>query len=202
MAAGLGIYSRVIAILKVGLPLVAVAMLAALFLISNEEAPSGDLVFSPADLDALGEGMQITEPVFSGETDARDRFRFTAARVTPDGVPPAQAEVEMLAGRIDFADGRSLDLQAETARLDLGSRRIALAGAVELISGDGYAFTADRAEADLRTGGLVAQGAVDVDGPMGRIGSDRLTITTGAEGRVLLFEDGVSLVYDPPVAAE
>ena len=54
MPLGPDLYSRVVAILKVGLPLTAVAMLAGLFLNSQDRRGGGELVFSPADLELLG----------------------------------------------------------------------------------------------------------------------------------------------------
>lgn len=202
-AAGPGFHSRLVAILKVGLPLIAVAMLAGLFLGSERPRGGGDLVFSPADLAALGQGMRVTEPVFSGTTDAGDRFRFTAAEVTPDAAPPTRAAIDDLSGRIDFADGRGVDVRADTGDLDLSGQALALEGDVRLDSDDGYSFAARRVDVDLRAGGLVATGDVGGVGPMGTIDATRLTVSPPDEnggGRKFLFEEAVRVVYDPATA--
>jgi lipopolysaccharide export system protein LptC len=201
--AGPGLYSRAVAILKVGLPLIAIAMLAGLFVTSEGPRGGGELVFSPADLAALGQGMRVTKPVFSGVTDAGDRFRFTAAEVTPDAAPPTRAAIDALAGRIDFADGRGVDVRARTGDLDLRAQSLRLEGEVALDSDDGYAFDADRVDVDLRAGSMVATGGVGGDGPMGRIDARTLTVSPPAEagvGRRFLFEDAVRVVYDPAAA--
>lgn len=198
--AGPGLYSRVVAVLKVGLPLIALAMLAGLFLISDDRRPRGDLVFSPADVAALGAGLTVSRPVFSGATAELDRFRFTAETVVPDAAPPTRAAIEALSGRIDFAGGGGLDLVASTGEIELATRRLTLTGAVRVDTDDGYVFRADRAELDLAAGGLVATGAVSGDGPMGRIEASRLTVTTpdgDAAARRFLFEDAVRVLYDP-----
>ncbi len=200
MATGLGLYSRAVSVLKVGLPLVALAMLAALFLVSDDERATGDLAFSPGDLAALGQGMRVTAPVFSGVTEALDRFRFTAAAVVPDAAPPTRAVIDTLAGRIDFADGQGVDLRAETGDLDLGTQRMTLRGAVRLVTADGYSFGAEQVDVDLKVGGLTATGAIRGGGPMGRIASGRLTVSGPVNpggARMFLFEDAVRLVYDP-----
>jgi lipopolysaccharide export system protein LptC len=205
MATGPGLYSRVVAILKVGLPLVAVAMLAALFLVSDDTRRTGELAFSPADLAALGSGMRVTGPVFSGVTEAMDRFRFTAAEVVPDAAPPTRAAIDRLEGRIDFADGRGVDLSAARGNLDLETQRMDLSGAVRVDSADGYSFGAERVDLDLRAGGLTATGAVEGEGPMGRIDSRRLTVSEPRDeggARTFLFEEDVRLVYDPPGTGE
>ncbi|MBP7001637.1 hypothetical protein [Amaricoccus sp.] len=202
-AAGPGLYSRLVAILKVGLPLVAIAMLAGLFLGSERPRGGGELVFSPADLAALGSGMRVSAPVFSGVTDAGDRFRFTAAEVTPDAAPPTRAAIDALAGRIDFADGRGVDVRADDGDLDLHSQALKLEGDVRLRSDDGYAFAARRVDVDLRAGGMVATGEVGGEGPMGTIAAGRLTVTppeAEGGGRKFLFEEAVRVVYDPATA--
>ncbi|MBA3325782.1 MAG: hypothetical protein H0T41_11165 [Rhodobacteraceae bacterium] len=201
MAVGPGLYSRIVAVLKVGLPLIAVAMLAGLFFISDDGRTEGELVFSPADLAALGEGMRVTRPVFSGVTDAADRFRFTAREVMPDAAPPTRAEIVALEGRIDFAEGPGVDLSAATGTLDLESQVLTLAGPVRVTTTDGYDFAAERVKVDLAAGGMRAAGSVAGAGPMGRIDAARLTVTTpegGGGAHMFLFEEDVRLVYDPP----
>lgn len=201
MAVGPGLHSRVVAILKVGLPLVAVAMLAPLFLISTETRTEGRrIVFSDADLAALGSGMRVTSPVFSGETAEDDRFRFSAAVVTPDAAPPTRAEIATLSGEIDFVDGPTMRLAAAAASLDIEARRMTLRGPVSLSTSDGYAFVAEEVRLDLGAGAMEAEGAVEGAGPMGRIASGRLSVSPPVghdDARTFLFQDDVRLVYDP-----
>lgn len=196
-----GLHSRIVAILKVGLPLIAVAMLAGLFLNGEDRGTGGELVFSPADLALLGEGMRVAGPVFSGVTEGLDRFRFTAVAVTPDAAPPTRAGIETLAGRIDFASGQQVDIEAATGDVDLETRVMRLGGGVRVTSAEGYVFTADTADLDFRAGGLAARGSVEGTGPMGRIDAGRLSVSPPrgeAKARTFLFQDNVRVVYDPP----
>jgi lipopolysaccharide export system protein LptC len=200
VARGPGLYSRIVAILKVGLPLVALGLLAGLFLISTEDEIDGNLVFSEADLEALDSGMQVTRPTFTGSSRDNDRFRFTADRVVPDAAPPTRAHIVDLAGRIDFAGGPTVDVAAPEAALDLDTNVLELAGRVTLDSSDGYHVVSDRMTVDLRAGSLAAKGDVVGEGPMGRIDSETMRVDP-AEGedadRRFSFGDGVRLVYDP-----
>lgn len=201
MHVGPGLYSRFVAILKVGLPLIAVAMLAGLFLNSEARRGGGELVFSPADLALLGEGMRVTGPVFSGVTDAQDRFRFTADAVTPDAAPPTRAGIETLTGVIDFANGQKMDISARGGEIEIESRKMTLRGAVRVETSDGYVFSADVARLDFAAGDLSAEGAVSGDGPIGRIDAGRLTVSPPSgerADRTFLFQDNVRVVYDPP----
>ncbi len=209
MPSGPGLYSRLVAVLKVGLPLIALAMLAGLFLISEDRRPGGELVFSEADLKALGEGLRVTGPVFSGMTEANDRFRFTAAAVVPDAAPPTRAEIDTLSGRIDLANGLGIDLSAERGAIDLATQVMDLAGSVRVVTTDGYDFAADTVSVDLAGGGLEAQGAVAGSGPMGDIVADALSVSPPSEdgggrggARRFHFKDNVRLLYHPPVEGE
>ena len=85
-------------------------MLAALFLIQTEDRlGAGELVFSRADLAALGSGLRVTNPIFTGATESEDRFRFTAEVVVPDAAPPTRAAITAPAGELDCGGGPTID---------------------------------------------------------------------------------------------
>jgi lipopolysaccharide export system protein LptC len=191
-------YSRLVGVLKIGLPLLALVLLTSMFVVQTEDDFSGGIVFGEADLEQLGQGLRITEPVLTGTTREDDPFRFTAELVIPDAAPPARAEVRVLDGRIDFRGGPSVSLRAPEAAIDLETDVMLLSGRVTVESDDGYQLTADRMRIDLASGEAVAEGAVDGLGPMGAITSETLTITPAKDGsgrRVFSFGSGVRLVY-------
>jgi lipopolysaccharide export system protein LptC len=205
MPVGPGLYSRMVAILKVSLPLVALGLLAALFLIQTDERLGGELVFSKGDIAALGTGQRITDAIFSGTTRDEDRFRFVAAQVIPDAAPPTRAAITTLSGGIDFAGGLSVKVQAASGDLDIPAQRLGLSGDVQIETSDGYRMAADAVMLDLRDGTLSAGDAVETEGPMGRIDSRTLSIVPadgGGQARLFSFGDGVRLVYDPRAIAD
>lgn len=205
VAVGAGFHSRAVAILKVGLPLVALGLLSALFLIPYEDGPRGELVFTKGDMAALGSGLRISGPTFTGVTRGEDRFRFTADLVVPDAAPPTRASISNLSGNVEFTSGLRVDLTAETAEADIEGQRLELLGDVGIETSDGYKATAPRMDLDLRSGVLEAAGPVEAHGPMGEIvaGSLRIAPGTGAgAGRMISFGNGVRLVYRPPGGAE
>ena len=120
------LYSRFVAALKLVLPLTAAGLLASLFLNRPVDDTGSEIVFTTADIDALGSGLQISNPTFTGTTRSNDRFLFTASVVTPDNAPPTKAEISALQGQIDFENGSSLEVSANTATLDLNEQHLAL----------------------------------------------------------------------------
>ena len=194
------LYSRFVTVLKVGLPLVALAMLSALFLIQNDDGPGGTITFSRGDMEALGDGLRVTNPTLTGSTRGEDRFRFSAEIVVPDAAPPTRATLSGLDGRIDFTDGSAVDIAARSGEIDLDAQGLSLTDAVRIATSQGLEVTSDDVSVDLRLGVLEARGGVVTEGPMGRINSDTLRIEPSpdaAEARVITFGNGVRLVYDP-----
>ncbi len=195
-----GLHTRVVSVLKVGLPLVALGLLAALFLVQPDDRIGG-VVFSRGDVAALGSGLKVTNPIFTGTTRGSDSFRFTAAVVVPDAAPPKRAAITDLDGTIDLHQGPRVSLKAATGDLDIPTQRLDISGAVVITTSDGYRLTTDRATLDLKAGTMIAGYKVVGTGPFGEITSGTLQVSpasdTGNE-RHFSFGDGVRLLYDPP----
>jgi lipopolysaccharide export system protein LptC len=209
MPVGPGLYSRIVMVLKVALPLVAVGMLSALFLIQPDDRIGGDLVFSRGDLAALGSGLRISDATFSGTTRGEASFSFLAAAVVPDAAPPTYAEITDITGAIDMADGPMVEVRAERGALDIAAQRLELAGEVAIETSDGYSIYAETVTLDLRAGTMTAGEPVLTEGPLGRIEARTLTVTpavaTGeaaGDARRFSFGNDVRVLYDPPSPAE
>jgi lipopolysaccharide export system protein LptC len=201
MATGPGVYSQIVAVLKVGLPLIAIGLLSALFFGPGEDRGDGGVVFSEGDVEALGGGLRVSNPTFTGTTSGGDRFRFTAELVVPDAAPPERAAITRPAGTLELAGGPSVTLEAADGDLHIPSERLDLSGAVRIETSDGYRIAADKATIDLRAGSLIAGDAVESTGPLGRIDSGSLRVAPAAaegEARRFSFGNGVRLLYDPP----
>ncbi len=205
MAVAPDLYSRFVVILKVALPLVALGMLSALFLIQTDDRlGGGELVFSRGDLAALGSGLRVSDATFSGTTRGDDRFRFTAELVRPDAAPPTRADVTGISGTIDLLDGPSVSMRAPGGSLDIASENLTLTGEVGIETSDGYRIRTGAVAIDLRAGTLQSGEPVTGEGPLGRIDAGSLEISpaaTGIDARRFFFGNGVRVVYDPPAPA-
>lgn len=207
--------SRLVTILKVGLPLVALAMLSALFFIqSDDRLEGGALVFTKGDMDALGSGLRVTNPTLTGTSQRNDRFRFTADLVVPDAAPPTRADMTRIAGEIELSDGPTVTLGAPAAALDIKQQHISLTGPVQIDTSDGYEMRTAAMTVDLNRGILEAKDSVESEGPLGRITSGSLRIESGAPAKpgaagtgsapartnthLIFFGNGVRVLYDPP----
>ncbi|SDX73042.1 lipopolysaccharide export system protein LptC [Albimonas donghaensis] len=217
---GSGGYSRLVRWAKIGLPLLALALLSALFLIPQDKAFEGGLVYSTADLISLGEGLQVTNPRIEGATATGEPFVVEADSATPDGPDPSEVELSRVRGVFEQAGGaaasasggRDIRLLADTGVLRPRDQALSLTGAVRLETSDGYVVTTDRITADLRAGRAEAPGPVEAIGPQGSIASGSFraerrqgdpaaaaeaTLGAPGPGDYLWFENGVRVVWKP-----
>ena len=78
-------YSRMVALLKVLLPLAALALLSTLFLISRGVNIEATIPFADHEIEERMRGQQITAPFFSGTTAQGDEITVTASIARPGG---------------------------------------------------------------------------------------------------------------------
>lgn len=183
--------------LKIILPLIALALLSTLFLLSRPKDVGRDILFADPSLGDRAERQQVTAPVFSAVSNQGDliTLRARSARPQQDGVIVAE-DVDVLFG---LTDQSQIILNADTATLDQPNDAIVLKGGVRIVSTTGYELMTAGLRANI--GDLYAESLDSITGlgPAGRFTAGKLMIIGGeTEGQTrLVFTDGVKLVYDP-----
>lgn len=191
-------YSRVVAFLKVLLPLAALALLSTLFLLSRSVDPTSTLPFSEAEVEARLSGQQITRPFFAGVTDRGDRITLAAEMARPE-TEAGPASAEGITARISPASGGLLTVEADAGRADTGSGSAEFVGNVRFRSSTGYELTSDLIRTALDEVDLRSPGPVRGTGPLGQLDAGAMEITGQGDANVtrMLFKNGVKLVYEP-----
>lgn len=198
-------YSRFVATLKVGLPLSALALLLSVFMLGTRDDAPGGLTFSAADLQALGTGMQVKQPRFSGASLDGDIYDFQADAVIPHDTSLEFADINALTGTIQFRDGRSITIAADVAEIEFATERITLKDNILIESSDGYTAQSDKVLMDLKKGRVVGEGSVAASGPFGDISSRKLLIQSDqtnslenlAKDALMTFIGDVELRFQP-----
>ena len=93
-------YSRLIAWLKVLLPVLALVLLSTMFLIARTIDPNRALAYAKVNLDNLTRSQRVSAPRFSGVTEDGAALSFSASTAEPDPDDPASFSVILA---IDFA---------------------------------------------------------------------------------------------------
>jgi lipopolysaccharide export system protein LptC len=198
----LDFYSRLIALLKVLLPVTALAILSALFLLSRGTTTVPTLPFAESEVAARTKGQQVTAPFFSGTTENGDLIRLTAATArlpesNEDGTPATATELSAV---IDMAgSGDRIMIDSALGEIPIDGQVAHFRGGVRIRTGTGYDIRTDELHSRMDRIEGEAPGAVEADGPPGRLTAGALSFTArNGDGPVhMLFKNGVRLVYDP-----
>ncbi|MDE4134329.1 LPS export ABC transporter periplasmic protein LptC [Phaeobacter sp. QD34_3] len=192
-------YSRMVAYLKVLLPLTALALLSTLFLISRGIDTDAVIPFAQKEIEERMRGQQITGPFFSGTTADGDEIMVTASVARPGSSSGNGAMASDLEAVIRMAQGGRMTLVAETGTIHPGQDMARFTGNVRLTSVDELVVETEELETSLSSLRVQSPGAVRATGPMGTLTAGQMLITAQSEGAPvqMLFKNRVKLVYDP-----
>ena len=194
-------YSRVVAFLKVMLPLCALGLLSTLFLLSRNVGgnTTATIPFAKVELEQRAREQQITAPFFSGRTSEGHLVRFTADRALPDTENQRNSVAEKMDARIDLTDGSRLTFSADTAQVNSKTHMATLMGGVLINSSNGYTIRTDVLSSHMQELHAHSPGKITGTGPAGDFEAGEMVITQpeDAEEATLFFTKGVKLIYTP-----
>lgn len=192
-------YSRLVAWLKLLLPLAALALLSSLFLLARTVDPTQAISSADRDVEGLARDLVVGAPDFAGVTRDGSALRVTARLARPDQARPGRMQAEGVRATLDTPGGARYAMTAGSAVLDSPADRVTFRGDVVLSASSGYVFRTGALWASLTETRLEAEGAVTGAGPPGAIEAGAMTLrptTDGDRGYVLVFKGGVKLVYE------
>lgn len=194
-------YSRIVAFLKVVLPLSALALLSTLFLISSKISGSSSnaIPFAKVDLEQRAREQQITAPFFSGKTSAGHLVSFTAETAKPDLEDPHKSQADKMDATIDLTDGSQLEFASKKAMINNRTFIATLKGDVVIQSSSGYTLRTEELHTNMRELGAESPSAISGDGPAGVFEAGKMVIlpTENPNEVTLYFTNRVKLIYTP-----
>jgi len=192
-------YTGMVRWLKILLPVAALLMVGAIFLVGRG-LDEGESLLSPEELATLGAGLKLDSPRFSGRTAAGEAYVVRAEWALPDSAMPETVELHRPEGEIDLADGPRLTAAAKSGELTRSDKRLSLVGSVVIETSDGYRFDSERLVIDFDDATARSPVPVTVEGPSGTIEAGAMRVRRGAEGAGegrIFFERGVRVVFIP-----
>ncbi len=192
-------YSRIVAGMKILLPLAALGLLSTLFLISRTIDPAKSVRISEIDLEKRAQEMGVTNPSFAGMTAQGDAVTIAAVMARPDPDSTDRISADQVRGEMRLAGGTVINLRADAARLDQAAMTAALLGDVHITTTTGYVIDTERLDARLDVIHAESAGAVRATGPIGSIEAGQMLLHHNAETDTaeVLFTGGVVLIYLP-----
>lgn len=190
-------HSRIVRWMKVALPVGALLLIGAIFLVGRERPAVFD-AGSAAQLAAMGTGMRLDKPRFSGTTEDGDPFVVTAEWALPDGAMPNRIDLEKPVGELQMGE-QSVTVTAATGELWRQDERLRLRGEVELVTSDGYRVRTPSVDVDLAARTAEATERLHAEGPRGGIEADRVRVIRGegSDDVTVRFEGRVRVTWQP-----
>ena len=193
-------YSRMIAFLKVLLPLMALALLSTLFLLSQNTEPMASIPFAEAEVNERMRDQQITGPFFSGSTEQGDQISFSAGKI---GVADGNGRVTAndISAQIDLSSGARLVFFADLGEVDIANDTSVLSGKVLITTSTGYKINSERLVSAMTSLNMESPNKIIAEGPLGTFsaGSMRLTFSEKTKFTQMIFTNAVKLIYDPKI---
>jgi lipopolysaccharide export system protein LptC len=198
LSRGNSAHSRIVASLKVALPLIALGILSTLFLVSRTIDPADAIPYAEVDVQDRIREPRMTTPTFAGVTSDGSSLTVLADEARPGNGDAVGTAVNVHA-TLALPTGSETTFTAGTASLDTKGKQIELGGGVDIATPQGFRIVTDSLTAALDKTNVTSGGPVTATGPLGNLWSESMAITQQGESGtyVLLFQKGVKLVYLP-----
>ncbi len=193
-------YSRVVAWLKIILPILALAILSTLFLVARTIDPAKNIPYAEVDIDELAREQRIGNPDFSGLTEGGVAIRLKAREAKPDPDREGRVLGSEIDATIDLPDGQSYEVSAPTLSMDNSDQIARLGGGVLITSGPALTLRTEGLEMGLKTTRVASQTETVVNTDTGTLTAGKFAMTgdgTAERPYLVVFKDGIHLIYDP-----
>lgn len=192
-------YSRLVAWMKIILPLTALGLLSTLFLISRHIDPTKSIPIAEIDLEQRAQDQGATNAAFAGVTGGGDEVMITAETARPSPDNPRLINAEDITATMQLVSGTVVTVTSDRGNMDQSDLDASLIGNVNIDTTTGYKVTTERLDARLDVLHAETPGPVSGVGPPGDLTAGRMVLTGDEEtGQAhLVFTDGVKLVYTP-----
>ncbi|MCR9158067.1 MAG: hypothetical protein NXH80_12525 [Rhodobacteraceae bacterium] len=190
-------YSRLIAWLKILLPLGALALLSTIFLYSRGPDSIAAIPVLTGGADPT-QTEQIGSPFYAGTTENGQGLTLAARQARFSDPESTGMIADDLRAIIDVRDGNRIVIDATLGQIEEGDRLL-LRDGVTLESSSGYTVRAIGLDAEIDRIAIESTSEVQADGPGLTLSAGKLRVEEIGETSdiQLLFTDGVKLVYIP-----
>lgn len=188
--------SRIVAWLRVILPLTALAILSVLFLLGRKPEPEASIPYATVDPQDLAERQAVTNPTYTGVTGNGTQVTISGTEAVPDGT--SGGSVSAVRMTLRAKDGRAADVSAGRAQLQ--GDQVTLGDGVRMTTADGWVVTAPEFLASTTEGTLRSDREVNVRAPFGDLTAGRMELRPSApdaSDQLLDLKGGVRLIYQP-----
>lgn len=190
------LHSRVVVILKITLPLLALAILSSLFLFSRPIDPEDAIPYADVEI-----ADRLAQPRMVGAGFSTVTSDGATLTLSADEAAPQQggASVAGLTGSLVMPKGAVTEFSARNGALDRAAGTLTLDQGVRLTTSTGYVVTTEAVTLGTDRSYMASQGQVQATAPLGSLTAGGMRMDRAADGAtyVMVFNKGVRLIYQP-----
>lgn len=191
------LYSKVVVWVKITLPLIAIALLSSIFLLSGAPDPDAALPYAEVDIDQITREQRVSQPRFAGVLGDGQEIVLTADAVSADASRTDRIQAQSVDGRMDLSDTEFLTIQAALGDIDMATQMATFTDGVVLQSSMGYRLQSEVLVMALDVINMRAPTPIHVTGPGLDVTADTMEMA-GPDGETILrFNGSVRVLYEP-----
>lgn len=193
-------HSRIVGILKVVLPLTALALLSLVFLLARTVDPTQAISNAEIDVEDRARDPRLSGAHFAGVTDDGAALTIVAETARSDPGAAMRLEVTGLDMRLDGENGETLYAAATQGTIDRGRGIFTMTGGLDLVASPGYELHTEALNGLLDSTRVRAPGPIEGAAPAGTISAGNMEMRVDSRdgaGYLLVFGGGVRLNYQP-----
>lgn len=191
-------YSRAVYLAKLALPMMALALLASLFLLSNRPNPDAPLTLDQADLAELARDQRLTGARFSTVTRNGRALDLSADEAMPDAGDLTRITARNITLRVtEETSDNAMSMRADQADIDTEAQIADLSGDVRADTNSGYTLVTDEMSLSLADNSITAPSAVALTGPNLQVDAEEMRLFGPDGAQVLIFNGRVRVLYTP-----
>ena len=192
------VHSRLVSVLKVVLPLLALSIMSTLFLLSHRINPEDAIPYASVDVaDRLRE-PRMTGATYSGMTEDGSSISFSASEARPE--TGGNAKLSGVTGTLQSPDGSKTQLAALAIQINQATNTAILIKDVEVTTSTGYVMQMPELTIALDRTAAHSDGPITAQAPMGQLVAWAMELTRiegNGDTYLLVFNERVRLLYQP-----
>ncbi len=200
MALRINLYSYFVTFAKITLPMVAIGLLASLFLFANGSNETTSIPYSDLELDEIIKGQRLAAPNHRSVLGDGSELTVNAARALPDTELKGRINVEEIIARVSEKSGVRTVLTAPEGYFNENNHTATTLGGTLIRRSDGFQAITEGITVEIEENAVRSHGRIEIRGPRIFLEAGQAHLNQGASGpgsEVMVFSEGVKLIYGP-----
>jgi len=198
------LHSRLVAWMKIILPLAALGILSTLFLISDTFDPSEPLPTVGIDLQQRAQDQGATNATFAGVTKTGHEVIVQTEKSRPSEQDQRLFLAEDITAQFRLTTGAEVNITSLRGEMNQHRNSATLSGDVTMVTTTGFDIVTDHLLTRFDELYAESPGPIQGTAPAGDLTAGRMVLQDSGEPDTahLLFTNGVKLIYHPKVSEE